>query len=213
MISSFSSHELVREMMSQTRFGETLGADRVVGCSGLKLIALSTMVVASVLFLAGKEARGAAMSLQLSSAAFSGGQKIPVKFTCDGSDASPELSWRDIPAGTKSFALIMDDPDAPAGTWVHWVLYNIPAESKELPEAVPKQEQLPDGALQGHNSFRKIGYGGPCPPPGKPHRYYFRLYALDSKLDLKAGATKADVERAMKAHVLGEAELIGRFGR
>jgi Raf kinase inhibitor-like YbhB/YbcL family protein len=153
------------------------------------------------------------MSFQISSTVFFGSQLIPKRFTCDGADVSPPLSWKEAPPGAKSFALIMDDPDAPAGTWVHWVLYNLPADSKELPEGVAKQEQLADGALQGRNDFRKIGYGGPCPPPGKPHRYYFKLYALDSKLDLKAGATKADVERAMKAHVLGEAELIGRFGR
>lgn len=153
------------------------------------------------------------MSFQISSTAFAGSQMIPKKFTCDGPDVSPELSWQDAPAGTKSFALIMDDPDAPAGTWVHWVLYNIPADAKELAEGVTKQEQLADGALQGGNDFRKIGYGGPCPPPGKPHRYYFKLYALDAKLDLKAGASKADVERAMKEHVLGETQLIGRFGR
>lgn len=153
------------------------------------------------------------MSFQISSTAFSNGQLIPKKLTCDGLDVSPELNWKDAPAGTKSFALIMDDPDAPAGTWVHWVLYNIPGETKQLPEAMPKEEQLPDGALQGHNSFRKIGYGGPCPPPGKPHRYYFKLYALDTKPDLEAGASKADVERAMKGHVLGETELIGRYGR
>lgn len=153
------------------------------------------------------------MSLQISSSAFSGNQTIPGKFTCDGPDVSPQLGWKDAPAGTKSFALIMDDPDAPAGTWVHWVVYNIPAGTKELTEGVAKQEQLTDGGLQGRNDFRKIGYGGPCPPPGKPHRYYFKLYALDTKLELNAGSSKADVESAMKGHVLAEAELIGRFGR
>jgi Raf kinase inhibitor-like YbhB/YbcL family protein len=107
----------------------------------------------------------------------------------------------------------MDDPDAPAGTWVHWVLYNLPAKTRELSEGVEKQEQLATGALQGRNDFRKIGYGGPCPPPGKPHRYYFKLYALDTKLNLKAGATKADIERAMKGHILDETELMGRYGR
>ncbi len=107
----------------------------------------------------------------------------------------------------------MDDPDAPVGTWVHWVLYDVPADAKELPEAVPKQEQLASGARQGHNDFGKTGYGGPCPPPGKPHRYFFKLYALDAKLNLKAGATKADVERAMKGHILAQAELVGKYGR
>ncbi len=153
------------------------------------------------------------MSFHISSTAFPEGQAIPAKFTCTGPDVSPQLSWHDAPAATKSFALIMDDPDAPAGTWVHWVLYNIPANVAELPEGVEKQEQVAGGALQGRNDFRKIGYGGPCPPPGKPHRYFFKLYALDTRLDLKAGASKADLERAMKSHVVGQTELIGRFGR
>jgi Raf kinase inhibitor-like YbhB/YbcL family protein len=153
------------------------------------------------------------MSFQISSAAFSGGETIPKKFTCDGPDVSSQLSWKDAPQATQSFALIVDDPDAPAGTWVHWVLYNLPANTRELPEGIEKQEQLSDGALQGRNDFRKIGYAGPCPPRGKPHRYYFKLYALDLKLDLKGGATKADLEAAMKGHILSQTELIGRYGR
>ena len=153
------------------------------------------------------------MSFQISSAAFSNGEAIPKKFTCDGPDVSPQLSWKEAPAATQSFALITDDPDAPAGTWVHWVLYNLPANARELPEGMEKQERLATGALQGRNDFRRIGYGGPCLPPGKPHRYYFKLYALDTKLNLKAGATKPDLERAMKDHILGETELMGRYGR
>lgn len=153
------------------------------------------------------------MSFQISSAAFSSGETIPKKFTCDGTDVSPQLRWKDAPAATQSLALIMDDPDAPVGTWVHWVLYNLPANTTELPEGVEKQEQVAAGGLQGRNDFRKIGYGGPCPPPGTPHRYYFKLYALDAKLGLKAGATKVDLERAMKGHILSEADLMGRYGR
>jgi Raf kinase inhibitor-like YbhB/YbcL family protein len=153
------------------------------------------------------------MPLQITSAAFSAGETIQKKITCDGPDVSPKLSWNEPPAKAQSFALIMDDPDAPVGTWVHWVLFDLPADTKELSEGVAKQEQLSNGARQGRNDFGKIGYGGPCPPPGKPHRYFFKLYALDSKLNLKAGATKADVERAMKGHALGQAELIGRYGR
>jgi Raf kinase inhibitor-like YbhB/YbcL family protein len=159
------------------------------------------------------QTRAGNMSFQIASASFSPGGSIPKKFTCDGPDTSPQLSWKDAPAQTQTFALIVDDPDAPVGTWVHWVLYNLPANSKELTEGVEKQEQLSNGALQGRNDFRKIGYGGPCPPPGNPHRYYFKLYALDSKLNLKAGATKAEVESAMKGHILGQTELIGRYGR
>ena len=153
------------------------------------------------------------MSFELSSASFAATQTIPKKFTCDGSDASPELSWKDAPNAVRSFALIADDPDAPVGTWVHWVLYNLPADAKELPEGVQKQEQLSNGALQGRNDFRKIGYGGPCPPAGKAHRYFFKLYALDSKLDLKAGASKADLEGAMKGHILGQAQIVGLYKR
>ncbi len=153
------------------------------------------------------------MSFQISSTAFSEGGMIPKKFTCDGPDVSPQLSWKDAPAATQSFALIMDDPDAPVGTWVHWVLYNLPANTKELPEGVEKQEQLAGGGLQGRNDFRKVGYGGPCPPTGNPHRYYFKLYALDAKVDLKAGVTKADAERAMKGHILGQTQVMGRYGR
>jgi len=153
------------------------------------------------------------MSFQISSAAFSANEMIPKKFTCQGQDVSPQLSWSGAPAGTKTFVLIVDDPDAPAGTWVHWVLYNLPASAKELPEGVEKQETVLVGALQGRNDFRKVGYGGPCPPAGKPHRYFFKLYALDTALSLKAEAGKAEVERALKGHVLGQAELVGRYGR
>ena len=151
--------------------------------------------------------------IKLTSDAFTAESTIPKKYTCDGPDVSPALSWTGAPPNTQSFALIMDDPDAPAGTWVHWVLFNLPSDAKNLAEGVAKQEQLPNGARQGLNDFRKIGYGGPCPPPGKPHRYFFKLYALDKKLDLKPGATKAEVEAALKGHVLAQGELMGRYGR
>jgi Raf kinase inhibitor-like YbhB/YbcL family protein len=158
-------------------------------------------------------AQGGAMSFHITSTAFSNGASIAKNYTCDGPDVTPPLNWTGAPAGTQSFALIADDPDAPAGTWVHWVLYNLPANAKELPEGVKKQEQLPDGTLQGRNDFRKVGYNGPCPPPGKPHRYFFKLYALNAKLTLKAGATKNDVESAMKGHILAQTELMGKYGR
>jgi Raf kinase inhibitor-like YbhB/YbcL family protein len=168
-----------------------------------------------VLSLAGVQAqeKGGAMGLKLTSSAFAAEGSIPKKFTCDGPDVSPVLSWSGAPSGTQSFALIMDDPDAPAGTWVHWVLYDLPSNTKELTEGVPKQDQLSNGARQGLNDFRKVGYGGPCPPPGKPHRYYFKLYALDAKLGLPAGATKADVERTMEHHILAQGEVMGRYDR
>jgi hypothetical protein len=152
-------------------------------------------------------------TMKISSAAFAAGEMIPKKFTCDGLDTSPKLDWTEPPAKTQSFALIMDDPDAPAGTWVHWVLFDLPADVRELAEGVAKQEQTVNGARQGRNDFGKIGYGGPCPPPGSPHRYFFKLYALDAKLNLKAGATKADVEGAMRGHILAHAEMIGKYGR
>ena len=160
-----------------------------------------------------RQARGEGMSFQMASRAFSVGGTIPKKFTCEGQDVSPQLSWKEAPAATQAFALIMDDPDAPVGTWVHWVLYNLPGNTKELPEGVEKQEQLANGASHGRNDFRKIGYGGPCPPPGTPHRYFFKLYALDTKLNLKPGATKQDLEGAMRGHILGQTELMGRYGR
>lgn len=153
------------------------------------------------------------MAFQLTSTAFQAGGTIPRKFTCDGPDVSPPLAWSDPPAGTQSFALIMDDPDAPAGTWVHWVLYDLPAATRELTEGLPKQGELPNGARQGRNDFGKAGYGGPCPPSGPAHRYFFKLYALGAKIGLKAGATKAELEKAMKGHILGQAELMGRYKR
>lgn len=153
------------------------------------------------------------MSFELQSSAFKPGEEIPKKFTCDGPDVSPALSWGEAPTGTQSISLIMDDPDAPVGTWVHWVLYDLPADAHSLPEGVPKDNELSNGARQGRNDFRKVGYGGPCPPPGPAHRYFFKLYALDAKMNLKAGASKAELEKAMKGHILGQAELMGRYGR
>jgi len=152
------------------------------------------------------------MAFTLQSSAFQNGGSIPKKFTCEAADVSPELTWSGAPEKTQSFALIADDPDAPMGTWVHWVIYDLPANTAKLPEGVPNQEQAASGA-QGKNSSGKIGYGGPCPPPGKPHRYFFKLYALDSKLNLKPGARKPEVEAAMKGHVLAQAELMGKYGR
>jgi Raf kinase inhibitor-like YbhB/YbcL family protein len=156
---------------------------------------------------------GNAMTFTLKSSAFVHEGDIPSKFTCSGADLSPALTWSDPPGGTQSFSLIMDDPDAPGATWVHWVLYNLPAQTRELPEGVPKEMELKDGSRQGRNDFARPGYGGPCPPRGAPHRYYFKLYALDVRISLPAGAGKADLEKAMKGHILAQAELMGRFRR
>jgi Raf kinase inhibitor-like YbhB/YbcL family protein len=153
------------------------------------------------------------MALKVTSPDFTSGGTIPKQFTCDGADISPALAWNDPPGGTQSFSLIADDPDAPVGTWVHWVSFDLPASARSVSQNVPKMEQLENGAWQGRNDFGKIGYGGPCPPRGTPHRYFFKLYALDTKLNLKSGATKQDVERAQQGHVLAQGEYMGRYGR
>lgn len=152
------------------------------------------------------------MALQLTSTAFRDGEPIPKKYTCDGQDVSPELAWNGAPEGTKSFALIADDPDAPSRVWVHWLIYDMSAETHGLPEEMPKDRELRDGAQQGKNDFGKIGYGGPCPPRGPAHRYFFKLYALRGKTGLKSGASKQELERAMKGKILGQATLTGKFG-
>ncbi len=153
------------------------------------------------------------MALELKSPAFLHESKIPPQYTCEGKDVSPHLQWSGVPDGTKSFALISDDPDAPSKTWVHWVIYNIPAESRELPQGFPHDPVLPDGIRQGINDGGEIGYGGPCPPPGRPHRYYFKLYALDCMLEIEGTATKEKLLEAMKGHVLGETSLMGTYER
>ena len=151
--------------------------------------------------------------ISISPDTFSNSSSIPVEYTCDGEDRSPALSWDTVPAGIQSIALIVDDPDAPGKTWVHWVIYNIPANSSELPFGVPKNKTLDDGSLQGKNDFGRIGYNGPCPPPGKPHRYFFKVYALDTTLSLKSGATKSQLEAAMSGHILAQGEMVGKYGR
>ena len=150
--------------------------------------------------------------MEIKSSAFSSGEMIPAKYTCDGADFSPPLEWTAGPAGTKSFALICDDPDAPMGTWVHWVVYDIPPTATMLAEGVAREKELPGGGTQGVNDFRRIGYGGPC-PPGGTHRYFFKLYALDVVLGLKPGITKDQLLKAMKGHILAEAQLMGTYKR
>lgn len=153
------------------------------------------------------------MVLSISSTAFQEGDKIPRKYTCQGQDVSPPLAWDKPPAGCQSLVLIMDDPDAPGGVFTHWILFNIPSESRQLPEAVPTQAQLSTGALQGKNDFGRIGYGGPCPPPGGPHRYRFILHVLDQPLDLEAGTSKEQVIGAMQGHILAQGQLTGTYQR
>jgi len=151
--------------------------------------------------------------IAVTSRAFRSGERIPTEYTADGRNVSPPLKWEGVPSGAKSLALICEDPDAPKGLFAHWVAYNLPPDSMELDEGVPAQGKLPNGMTQGINGFGKPGYGGPSPPAGKPHRYVFRLYALDEKLNLPAGATREQLTSAMKGHVLGEGELTGSYGR
>lgn len=152
------------------------------------------------------------MEIKITSSAFEPGGMIPVQYTCDGQDVSPPLSWGDMPEGTASIALICDDPDAPMGTWVHWVLFDLQPDTRGLPENIPTEESLDMGGTHGTNDFRRLGYGGPC-PPGGTHRYFFKIYALDKKMDIPAGSTKAQLLKAMEGHILAEGELMGRYRR
>ena len=152
------------------------------------------------------------MALAISSTAFSNGGMIPSRYTCDGANISPPLQWSGLPAGTKTVALIVDDPDAPAKTWVHWVVYDLPANTTQLPENIKPQENLAGGGKQGTSDFKKIGYGGPCPPSGT-HRYFFKLYAVDIQTSLGPGATKDELLKTMESHVLAQGELVGKYKR
>jgi Raf kinase inhibitor-like YbhB/YbcL family protein len=154
-----------------------------------------------------------AMAFTVTSPAFASGATIPNAYTCQGADISPPLNWSGQPNQTTSFALIVDDPDAPVGTWVHWLMWNIPGAINLLPENVSKQERVAGGAMQGRNDFGKVGYNGPCPPPGHAHRYYFRLYALDVKLTLPPGAKRKELDAAMQGHILAHAEYMGTYQR
>ncbi|VVB87628.1 Phosphatidylethanolamine-binding protein [uncultured archaeon] len=152
------------------------------------------------------------VKFSLKSTGFQEGGTIPSKYTCDGKDVSPPLSWS-LPGGVTSFALIVDDPDAPGGVFTHWVLFDLPPNITVLPEGVPKTGRLDEGGIQGKNDFGEIGYNGPCPPAGKPHTYRFILYALDLELNLKPGANKQQVLKAMEGHVLSKSEIDGKYGR
>jgi hypothetical protein len=176
----------------------------LVGCSG------SPEPVAPVVPATAVSQGGATM--KLSSPAVLEGALIPVQYTCAGDDFSPPLTWSDIPPGAKTLALIIDDPDAPVGTWMHWVVFNLPVSAAGLPQGIKDEKQLAGGGTQGTNSWRRIGYGGPCPPSGT-HRYFFKLYALDTTLSLGNNITAKDLQGAMKGHILAEAQFMGRFKR
>jgi Raf kinase inhibitor-like YbhB/YbcL family protein len=153
------------------------------------------------------------MAFSITAGAFRPGGSIPRDFTADGSDVSPPLSWEDPPAGAQGFALVCDDPDAPAGTWVHWVIWNVPAGARGLPQGIQPTRTLSDGSAQGKNDFGRIGYGGPSPPRGKPHRYFFRLYAVKEKLALPPGSSRRELDKALQGKTLGSAAVFGTYGR
>jgi hypothetical protein len=171
------------------------------------------LVLMALLAPAGVSAQTASSKIELRTTSFTPGGFIPKRFTCEAADASPALSWTDPPPGTRSFALIEDDPDAPSGTFVHWLVYDLPAASRRLPEALSGSGHIPGGGRQGTNDFSKTGYNGPCPPRGKPHRYFIRLYALDVRLNLRSAATRQELDAAMQGHILAQGELMGLFQR
>ncbi len=152
------------------------------------------------------------MTIKITSSTFTEGSMIPNRYTCDAEDVSPDLAWTGVPEGTKSLALICDDPDAPMGTWVHWVLFNLPPDINELHAEIPPEKTLKNGARHGKNDFGRFGYGGPCPPSGT-HRYFFKLYALDTRIKLESGITKAQLLEAMNGHILDEGQLMGKYKR
>jgi Raf kinase inhibitor-like YbhB/YbcL family protein len=157
--------------------------------------------------------KAASSKFELKTTSFTPGGFIPKRFTCEAANVSPALTWTDPPLGTQSFAIIEDDPDAPSGTFVHWVVYDLPTAYRKLPEALSGNGQMPGGGRQGTNDFSRTGYSGPCPPPGRPHRYYIRLYAVDAILNLRPAATRKELDAAMQGHILAQAELMGRFAR
>jgi Raf kinase inhibitor-like YbhB/YbcL family protein len=176
------------------------------------LITLKKITVIAFILFVNCYSQKQKMELIIESPVFKEGEIIPSKYTCDGENISPPLSWKNAPAETKSFALLIDDPDAPAGDWVHWIIYNIPAAIHELKEGASSKKLLPKEAIEGITDFRKTGYGGPCPPSGI-HRYFFKLYALSTALQLPAGVTKKQLLEAMKGHIISEAALIGKYKR
>lgn len=176
----------------------------------LSFVLFLSMLMASHLY--GVESKNRRNEMKILSSAFQHEGMIPDKFSCKGQDISPPLKWENAPAGTKSFVLICDDPDAPVGTWDHWLLFNIPSSVTELQEGVPDKAELANGARHGKNSWGRKDYGGPC-PPGGTHRYFFKFYALDTLLDLKPGVSKKELMNAMQGHILAQTELMGKFKR
>jgi Raf kinase inhibitor-like YbhB/YbcL family protein len=181
----------------------------LLGCTGQTTSEVNRSTTAN---LAASQSPGKIDAMKLTSSGFNEGQPIPRQYTCDGMNVSPPLEWSGTPSSAKTIALIADDPDAPSGTWVHWVLYNLPADKIGLVENIPPTEKMPGGGLQSKNDFGKFGYGGPCPPSGT-HRYFFKLYALDSELSLKSGVTKTELLKAMEGHIVAQGQLMGTYSR
>ncbi|MCL7453993.1 MAG: YbhB/YbcL family Raf kinase inhibitor-like protein [Anaerolineae bacterium] len=180
----------------------------------LCVFALLTLLSACGTGSTAQPAPQAAIEIAVESEAFNDGATIPVQYTCDGADISPPLTWSAPPSGTESLVLIVEDPDAPGDVWTHWVAFNIPPGTHSLPEAVSPDGAATEGVgIQGKNCWQKIGYGGPCPPEGSEHRYFFRVYALDTILEVDAGSGKKSVQRAMEGHILAQGELMGRYAR
>jgi hypothetical protein len=170
---------------------------------------LATVLLSQPSGLAHGQAR---TSLWVRSSSFSNGRSIPARYTCDGADLSPVLQWQSAPAGTKSFAIVMDDPDAPID-FTHWLVFNIPPGVRELAEGASQQSAMPHGSVEGRNDFGRPGYGGPCPPRGNPHHYVFRVYALDRLLDLPAGAAGKQVHAAISGHIVAQGQIVGTYQR
>jgi hypothetical protein len=195
-------------MLKNDRYASTLPLLRQA------LVIIPLLTFAMLLFVGPARMGGQqAATIELKTTSFAPGGFIPKRFTCEAADVSPALAWGDPPAGTRSFAIIEDDPDAPSGTFVHWLVYDLPAAYRRLPEAMSGNDQMADGGRQGTNDFSRTGYSGPCPPPGKPHRYFIRFYALDTKTNLHPAATRAELDAAMQGHILAQAALMGRFKR
>ena len=194
----------------------TMNSSALIRYRSIVFISFLTIAFLAVICrtaLAADQAKNKNASFTITSTSFNNNQTIPVQFTGDGKNISPPLTFHGLPPNTKSLALICDDPDAPAGTWVHWLVFDISPAAQGIKEGVPPQMVLADGSKQGRNSFNDIGYGGPAPPPGKLHHYHFKLYALDKLLNLKGDVNKGDLLVAMSRHVLAESELIGTYRR
>ena len=192
--------------------GSRPGVQRAwLGLAAIAIVALAVLILSSQR--GREECPRAPATIELVSGAFENNSLIPERYTCDGEDVSPPLSWEGVPSGAKSLVLIVVDPDAPGGEFTHWVLYDVPPDLDSLPEGIPSVGEVEGVGVQGVNDFGRLGYGGPCPPTGKPHRYVFRLYALDVELGLPPGASRSEVEEVMSGHVLAVGELVGLYGR